>query len=171
MSLWGETIRKIIFALAMALAVFAVPAMAICGDEVLGQGIYETENTAFTIPAKVDVNLDELQVGNDFALAAQASLLATLDPVSAESRLRNQIALQPEAAQLHAALGDLYAAQARWASAQQAYFEAYRLADGKPQPVMVRLGASDGTATEISGGGIEAGDEMIVGERAPAAAE
>ena len=69
MSLWGETIRKIIFALAMALAFFAVPAMAICGDEVLGQGIYETENTAFTIPAKVDVNLDELQVGNDFALA------------------------------------------------------------------------------------------------------
>lgn len=70
---------------------------------------------------------------NDFALAAQASLLATLDPVSAESRLRNQIALQPEAAQLHAALGDLYAAQARWASAQQAYFEAYRLADGNPE--------------------------------------
>jgi hypothetical protein len=71
MSLWGETIRKIIFALAMALAVFAVPAMAgACGsDDVLGQGIYETENTAFTIPARVDVNLDELQVGNDFALA------------------------------------------------------------------------------------------------------
>ena len=70
MSLWGETIRKIIFALAMALAFFAVPAMAICGSEdVIGQGIYETENTAFTIPARVDVNLDELQVGNDFALA------------------------------------------------------------------------------------------------------
>ena len=70
MSLWGETIRKIIFALAIALAFFAVPAMAICGSEdVIGQGIYETENTAFTIPAKVDVNLDELQVGNDLALA------------------------------------------------------------------------------------------------------
>jgi hypothetical protein len=26
----------------------------------------------------------------------------------------------------------------------------YRLADGKPQPVMVRLGASDGSSTEIS---------------------
>ena len=69
MSLWGETIRKIIFALAMALAFFAVPAMAICGDEVLGQGIYETENTAFTIPAKADVNFDELSVGNDLAFA------------------------------------------------------------------------------------------------------
>ncbi len=71
MSLWGETIRKIIFALAMALAVFAVPAMAgACGSEdVLGQGIYETENAAFTIPAKVDVNFDQLDVGNDWALA------------------------------------------------------------------------------------------------------
>jgi hypothetical protein len=70
MSLWGETIKKIIYALAMALAVFAVPAMAICGsEEVLGQGIYETENSAFTIPAKADVSFDELQVGNDMAFA------------------------------------------------------------------------------------------------------
>ena len=69
MSLWGETIRKIIFALAMALAVFAVPAMAICGDEVLGQGIFETGDVAFTIPVKADVNFDQLSVGNDFAFA------------------------------------------------------------------------------------------------------
>lgn len=70
MSLWGETIRKIIFALAMALAVFAVPAMAICGDAVLGQGIFETGNAAFTIPVKADVSFDQLEVGNDFAFAA-----------------------------------------------------------------------------------------------------
>ena len=70
MSLWGETIRKIIFALAMALAVFAVPAMAQCGSsEVLEMGVYETANTAFTIPAKADVSLDELTVGPDLALA------------------------------------------------------------------------------------------------------
>jgi hypothetical protein len=69
MSLWGETIRKIIFALAMALAVFAVPAMAICGNEVLGQGIFETGEFTFTIPVKADVNFDQLAVGNDFAFA------------------------------------------------------------------------------------------------------
>ena len=71
MSLWGETIRKIIFALAMALAFFAVPAMAgACGsDEVLGQGLYETENSAFTIPARADVNFDQMSVGNDQAFA------------------------------------------------------------------------------------------------------
>ena len=76
MSLWGETIRKIIFALAMALAFFAVPAMAgACGsDEVLGQGLYETADTAFTIPTKVDVNFKELEVGNDNANAWRSAI-------------------------------------------------------------------------------------------------
>jgi len=42
----------------------------------------------------------------------------------------------------------------------------YKLVDGKPQPVMVRLGASDGTDTEVSGGGLKAGDLVVTGERA-----
>jgi len=42
----------------------------------------------------------------------------------------------------------------------------YKLVDGKPQGVMVRLGASDGTDTEISGGGLKAGDAIVTGERA-----
>ncbi|MDG6349127.1 efflux RND transporter periplasmic adaptor subunit [Luteimonas sp. 8-5] len=44
----------------------------------------------------------------------------------------------------------------------------YKLVDGQPQPVIVRIGASDGTTTEISGD-IQAGDEVVTGERAPAA--
>ena len=46
----------------------------------------------------------------------------------------------------------------------------YKLVDGKPQPVMVRVGASDGTDTEISGD-IKAGDELVTGERAAAPAQ
>jgi len=42
----------------------------------------------------------------------------------------------------------------------------YKLVDGTPQGVMVRLGASDGTDTEISGGGLKAGDAIVTGERA-----
>ena len=42
----------------------------------------------------------------------------------------------------------------------------YRLADGKPQPVMVRLGASDGSNTEVSGGGLKDGDLLVTGEKA-----
>ena len=41
----------------------------------------------------------------------------------------------------------------------------YRLTNGSPEPVMVRVGATDGTATEISGA-LQAGDQLITGERA-----
>jgi HlyD family secretion protein len=41
----------------------------------------------------------------------------------------------------------------------------YRLEDGAPRLAMVRIGASDGTSTEIAGG-IAAGDLVVTGERA-----
>ena len=41
----------------------------------------------------------------------------------------------------------------------------YKLIDGKPQQVQVRIGASDGTNTEVSGD-IKQGDTIISGERA-----
>jgi len=44
----------------------------------------------------------------------------------------------------------------------------YKLVDGKPQMTMVRVGASDGTSTEVSGP-IQQGDEVVTGERAAAA--
>ncbi len=45
---------------------------------------------------------------------------------------------------------------------------AYKLVNGKPQAVMIKLGASDGTATEVSGRSIKEGDTLISGERAAA---
>ena len=44
-----------------------------------------------------------------------------------ESRLKNMLAKQPNDANLYVALGNLYAEQNQWASAQQAYFDAYSL--------------------------------------------
>jgi HlyD family secretion protein len=41
---------------------------------------------------------------------------------------------------------------------------AYRLANGKPEPVALRIGATDGTNTEVSGD-VKEGDLMVVGER------
>lgn len=41
----------------------------------------------------------------------------------------------------------------------------YRLEDGKPVPVLVRLGASDGSSTEVSGN-LKEGDLLVTGERA-----
>ncbi|HNX39750.1 MAG TPA: hypothetical protein PKK11_04140 [Methanothrix sp.] len=77
MKLWGETIEKvaIFFVLAMAMAAFAVPAMAQSGMigsggvDILGTGIFETGNNAFKFPQGTDINFDSIKVGNDRALA------------------------------------------------------------------------------------------------------
>jgi len=47
----------------------------------------------------------------------------------------------------------------------------YRLVDGVPRMVMVRVGASDGSSTEVSGGGIAEGDVVVTGIARAAAAE
>ena len=75
----------------------------------------------------------EIEPRNSFAQSAMATLLGQADPVSSESRIRNLIALQPEAAHLHAALGSLYAEHSQWSQAQQAFFEAHRLDAANPE--------------------------------------
>ncbi|WP_330946220.1 efflux RND transporter periplasmic adaptor subunit [Thermomonas sp. LB-4] len=45
---------------------------------------------------------------------------------------------------------------------------AYKLVGGKPQPVMLKVGASDGSSTEISGRDIKEGDLIVSGERSAA---
>jgi HlyD family secretion protein len=45
----------------------------------------------------------------------------------------------------------------------------YKLVDGKPEQVIVRLGASDGTRTEVLGGELKEGDQVIVGSARPEA--
>ncbi|KRA72007.1 RND transporter [Lysobacter sp. Root667] len=57
--------------------------------------------------------------------------------------------------------------QARWDSEIAALLNArraplYKLVNGKPEQVMVRVGASDGSWTEVSGN-IQQGDEVVVG--------
>jgi Tfp pilus assembly protein PilF len=66
--------------------------------------------------------LANLQINNESAGAAAA------DDAGTESRIKSMLAQQPEAANLHAALGNLYAAQNQWPQAQAAYFNASRYA-------------------------------------------
>ena len=61
--------------------------------------------------------------------------------------------------------------RARWDAALAATLGAtritlYKLVDGQREPVMVRVGASDGSSTEVSGN-LREGDEIVTGERAP----
>jgi Flp pilus assembly protein TadD len=80
--------------------------------------------------------------GEDSLAAHYYSQALTLDPRNAvanagmsalttsdnrESRLKSLLNEQQDSSSLHFALGNRYAEQARWAEAQQAYFNAYRL--------------------------------------------
>ena len=60
---------------------------------------------------------------------ARAALISIdeRDPVRGESRLKELLRTEPRSANLHFNLGNAYAAQSRWAEAQRAYFNAYRL--------------------------------------------
>ena len=68
----------------------------------------------------------DVEPQNSHAQSALASPQANVDATSAESRIKSMLAQQPEAAHLHAALGNIYAEQSQWASAQGAYFDASR---------------------------------------------
>lgn len=75
----------------------------------------------------------EVEPRNSVAQAAMVELAGQADPVSAESRLKNLLAQQPNAAHLHAALGGAYTERGQWPAAQQAYFEAHRLDPTNPE--------------------------------------
>jgi tetratricopeptide (TPR) repeat protein len=70
----------------------------------------------------------EIEPRNTIAQSAIMSPQANADVVGTESRIKSMLALQPDGANLHAALGNLYAEQNQWPAAQEAYFNASRFA-------------------------------------------
>lgn len=75
----------------------------------------------------------QVEPRNGIAQAALLDLQGLADPLSSETRLKNLIAQQPEAAYLHAALGHHYAEQGQWPLAQQSYFQAHHLDAANPE--------------------------------------
>jgi len=73
----------------------------------------------------------ELEPRNPFAQSGLIALLGGADPIAAETRLKSLIAQEPSA-YLYFTLGNLYADQAMWPAAQQAYFQAYHLEPSNP---------------------------------------
>lgn len=70
----------------------------------------------------------EIEPNHTIATTAILNMQTQTDATSQISRLKNLIAQQPESASLHASLGNAYAQQNDWLSAQAAYFEATRFA-------------------------------------------
>lgn len=94
-------------------------------DALLGLAAVETQGKRYEAAEAYYTRLLELDPRDAHAQAGLIDLRGQGDPVAAESRLKNMIAAQPDAGFLHFALGNQFAAQARWAEAQQAYFHAY----------------------------------------------
>jgi tetratricopeptide (TPR) repeat protein len=69
----------------------------------------------------------EVEPRNSMAQAAMLDNNAQSGDINTESHLKNMLDKQPDDANLHAELGNYYAGQNQWPSAQQAYFDAYRL--------------------------------------------
>ncbi|MBC7755789.1 MAG: hypothetical protein H7Z20_03935 [Bdellovibrio sp.] len=68
----------------------------------------------------------EVEPRNNIARAALIDNQAQGNEQNNESHIKSMLAKQPDDANLHAALGNLYAEQNQWPAAQQAYFDAYR---------------------------------------------
>ena len=88
--------------------------------------------------------------------------------MAAQMRQRMRERMQQQFAGFRASLDDTQ--RAKWDAAVDGLLTArrapvYKLVDDKPEMSMVRIGASDGTATEISGN-VKQGDLLVAGERA-----
>lgn len=94
-------------------------------DALLGLAAVEMQAKHYDAAERFYTRLLELDPRDANAHAGLIGLKGQVDPLAAESRLKNLIAAQPDASFLHFTLGNQYAAQGRWAEAQQAYFRAY----------------------------------------------
>jgi len=94
-------------------------------DALLGLAAVETQAKHYDAAENYYTRLLELDPRDAHAQAGFIGLRGQSDPQAAESRLKSMIAAQPGVSVLHFTLGNQYAAQGRWAEAQQAYFQAY----------------------------------------------
>lgn len=73
----------------------------------------------------------ELDPQNASAQAALIGMVGRVDPIAAETRLKQLIAREPSGF-LYATLGHVYAEQGQWSGAQQAYFQAFQSDPANP---------------------------------------
>jgi Flp pilus assembly protein TadD len=99
-------------------------------DALLGLAVIDARSQDFESAEARYLRVLELDPRDPYAQAGIIALRGQADPVQAESRLKNLLVQYPESTQLHYALGNLYAVQARWPDAQAAYFKAF---SGNPE--------------------------------------
>jgi len=93
-------------------------------DALLGIAVIAQRQGSDKVAAQYYARVLELDPRNAVANAGMSALATE----NSESRLKALLSEQKNSPALHSALGNQYAAQSRWAEAQQAYFNAYKLA-------------------------------------------
>jgi tetratricopeptide (TPR) repeat protein len=96
-------------------------------DAMLGLGAIATQQGRIADANGWNRKVLSLDPRNSIAQAALLQSQQQDDPQTGESHIKSMLAKSPNDANLHAALGNLYAEQNQWAAAQQAYFDAFRL--------------------------------------------
>jgi len=94
-------------------------------DALLGLAAVEMQAKHYDAAGSIYTHLLVLDPRDAYAQAGLIGLKGEVDPLAAESHVKTMIAAQPDASFLQFTLGNQYAAQGRWADAQQAYFRAY----------------------------------------------
>ncbi len=100
-------------------------------DALLGLGAIALNDGRTDDASRYYQRVLELDPRNSYAQAGLISIIGGADLQASESRLKQLIARDPSAF-LHFSLGNLYAEQGQWPSAQQAYFQAYQMQQENP---------------------------------------
>ncbi len=95
-------------------------------DALLGLGAIALNEGHLEDASRYYQRVLELDPRNSYAQAGLISIVGGADLQASESRLKQLIARDPSAF-LYFSLGNLYAEQGQWPSAQQAYFQAYQM--------------------------------------------
>ena len=94
-------------------------------NALLGLGAIAMRSGDAQRAAQIYVKLLSLYPDDPVARAALIDLNQNVPPVEGESHVKKLLTRNPEQPFLYFTLGNLYARQARWPEAQQAYFDAY----------------------------------------------
>ncbi len=94
-------------------------------DALLGMATIDARSHDFDSAEARYLRVLELDPRDPYAHAGLIALRGQTDPLQSESRIKNMLAQQPDAAFLNFPLGNQYAAQGRWPDAQAAYFKAF----------------------------------------------
>ena len=100
-------------------------------DALLGLAAIASQEGKTEDAARHYLAILELDPRHALAQSGVIGLLGRADPLASETKLKQLIAREPSAF-LFFTLGNLYADQALWAQAQQAYFQAHHLEPSNP---------------------------------------